>query len=49
MHFEIGEIKTFSRRRWHRTGRTIKKAVKLPPETKNLLEKIVLLHVACPQ
>jgi len=23
----------------HRTGRTIKKAVKLPPETKNLLEK----------
>ena len=32
----------------HRTGRSIKKAVKLPPETKNLLEKIALLHVAYP-
>jgi transposase len=32
-----------------RTGRTLKKAVRLPSETKNLLEKIALLHVARPQ
>jgi len=31
------------------TGRTLKKAVRLPSETKNLLEKIALLHVARPQ
>jgi len=30
----------------HRTGQTIKKAVSLPSETKSLLEKIALLHVA---
>lgn len=33
----------------HKTGQTIKKAVRLPSETKNLLEKIALLHVARPQ
>jgi transposase len=32
-----------------RTGRTLKKAVRLPSETKTLLEKIALLHVARPQ
>lgn len=32
----------------NRTGQTIKKAVKLPLETKNLLEKIALLHLARP-
>jgi len=32
-----------------RTGRTLKKAVKLPSQTKALLEKIALLHVARPQ
>ena len=31
------------------TGRTLKKAVRLPAETKNLLEKIAMLHVARPQ
>jgi len=30
------------------TGRTLKKAVELPLETKNLLEKIAMLHVARP-
>ena len=32
-----------------RTGRTVKKAVRLPSATKTLLEKIALLHVARPQ
>jgi hypothetical protein len=32
-----------------RTGHSVKKAVALPPETKNLLEKIALMHVARPQ
>ena len=30
------------------TGRTLKKAVRLPSKTKNLLEKIAMLHVARP-
>jgi transposase len=32
-----------------RTGRSVKKSVVPPPETKNLLEKIALIHVARPQ
>lgn len=32
-----------------RTGRAIKKAVRLPSETRNLLAKIALLHLARPQ
>lgn len=32
-----------------RTGQTLKKAVRLPPATKKVLEKISLLHVARPQ
>ena len=32
-----------------RTGRSVKKAVALPAKTKNLLEKIALMHVARPQ
>jgi transposase len=30
----------------NRTGRRVKKAVQLPPETKSLLEKIAMQHVA---
>ena len=33
----------------NRTGKSAKKAVQLPPETKNLLEKIAMKHVAKPQ
>lgn len=32
-----------------RTGRSVKKAVVLPPATKKLLEKIALMHIARPQ